>query len=425
VQYIHNCRILHRDLKSQNIFLTSSGAVKIGDFGIARVLEASEIFAETCIGTPSNLPPEVCRNLPYDFKVDVWGLGIILYEMLALELPFKATSCLALALEICSAEPKPIPTVYSSEVRTLVGCLLAKVTEHRPSSAEILTLPHVRRSIAIMRRTGKCDLHATVHGSEVLAGSSVGPRAVPDKTNKAFCSGTDMGAIEIQEPVSGGCPHAGSTFATVSNTTVCTTLETQDSSVLNAKAWPMMPGTSPLTQHFVGRQQQAIGCTVKSFRMELAKRAQLECPEDIPTQVSTTKRSIIDKRNVAGNGPQADKEKTSLDAWWNSPGQRVSAEDLAEAGLDFDLDATPRKSARTSVDVLVSPPILRVKVTVPCANPTPVNLDGMEGWRPPQNPCAEVADVMRENVPSVELDISTTSSMILRDLEEELSDVLI
>merc|ERR1712176_119629 len=92
LHYIHRSNILHRDLKSANVFLTMNGTVKIGDFGVARILNSSQSVAMTCVGSPSHLPPELCRNEPYGFKADVWCLGVILYEMLELRLPFKAAN---------------------------------------------------------------------------------------------------------------------------------------------------------------------------------------------------------------------------------------------------------------------------------------------------------------------------------------------
>ena len=79
---LHSKNILHRDLKSANIFLTKNLSVKIGDFGISKVLEHSS--AITCIGTPLYLSPEVCNNQPYGFSSDMWALGCILYEMCTL-----------------------------------------------------------------------------------------------------------------------------------------------------------------------------------------------------------------------------------------------------------------------------------------------------------------------------------------------------
>jgi NIMA (never in mitosis gene a)-related kinase len=149
LQHVHERRILHRDLKSQNVFLTTGGVVKLGDFGIAKKLTPFESHAHTWVGTPLCVPPEVCDNSPYDFKADVWGLGVVLYEILALECPFQASNLPALAMKICTAEPRPVPSVYSPEVRQLLSKLLAKCPLDRPDSEEIVAMPHVRRAVCI------------------------------------------------------------------------------------------------------------------------------------------------------------------------------------------------------------------------------------------------------------------------------------
>lgn len=140
LQHVHNANILHRDLKSQNIFLTSKGVVKLGDFGIAKVLDASDDQARTTIGTPYYLSPEICESRPYGRKSDVWSLGVILFELLALELPFQANSLPALIHKICSTEPSygKITPHYSEVLRELLQSMLNKDEEKRPAIKQIV-----------------------------------------------------------------------------------------------------------------------------------------------------------------------------------------------------------------------------------------------------------------------------------------------
>jgi len=150
LHYLHNSKILHRDLKSANVFLTASGMVKLGDFGIATFLGASRVCAETRVGSPYYLPPEICEGKPYDFKADVWCLGVVFYEMLALEVPFAAQNIAVLVVRIVTMDPRPVPTLYGGETRALVSRLLAKLADDRPSIDQVAASPHVRRSIAAL-----------------------------------------------------------------------------------------------------------------------------------------------------------------------------------------------------------------------------------------------------------------------------------
>ena len=98
IKHVHDRKILHRDLKCGNVFLTKQGIVKLGDFGIARMLDQTAGFAETVVGTPYYLSPEIVQAQEYNFKTDVWSLGVILYEMFALQPPFNGNNIATLAI---------------------------------------------------------------------------------------------------------------------------------------------------------------------------------------------------------------------------------------------------------------------------------------------------------------------------------------
>ncbi len=100
MDYIHGRKILHRDIKSQNIFLTTNHTVKLGDFGISKLLESTNEAAMTVVGTPYYMSPEVCENKPYTFKSDVWALGCVLYELCTLQHAFSASNLLGLVYKI-------------------------------------------------------------------------------------------------------------------------------------------------------------------------------------------------------------------------------------------------------------------------------------------------------------------------------------
>ncbi|XP_069496122.1 serine/threonine-protein kinase Nek3 isoform X8 [Ambystoma mexicanum] len=87
VKHIHDKRVLHRDIKSKNIFLTQHGHVKLGDFGSARLLISAKANACTYVGTPYYVPPEIWENTPYNNKSDIWSLGCVLYELCTLKHP--------------------------------------------------------------------------------------------------------------------------------------------------------------------------------------------------------------------------------------------------------------------------------------------------------------------------------------------------
>lgn len=139
LKHIHDKKILHRDLKSQNIFMTENGMIKLGDFGIAKCLEYTWQKAMTVVGTPYYLSPEIVNNKPYSFKSDIWSLGVLLYEMAALKMPFDATSLPLLSLKIIKGQYTPLPSHFSKDLKNLVSMLLVVDQVRRPTINQILS----------------------------------------------------------------------------------------------------------------------------------------------------------------------------------------------------------------------------------------------------------------------------------------------
>lgn len=141
LKHIHDRKILHRDIKPQNIFLTKDGTVQLGDFGVSRVLNSTLELATTVIGTLYYLSPEICENKPYDNKSDIWALGCVLYEMCTLKRAFEAGSMKDILLKIINDSYPPVSDHYSQELRSLSAQLLKPDPTERPSVSSILEEP--------------------------------------------------------------------------------------------------------------------------------------------------------------------------------------------------------------------------------------------------------------------------------------------
>ncbi|XP_038674305.1 serine/threonine-protein kinase Nek3 isoform X3 [Scyliorhinus canicula] len=138
MKHIHDKRVLHRDIKSKNIFLTKNGVVKLGDFGSAHLLNSPMAFAHTYVGTPYYVSPEIWENKPYNNKSDIWALGCVLYELCTLRHPFQSNSWKNLILKICSGSYTPIPRQYSYELQYVIKQMFKRNPKDRPSVSTIL-----------------------------------------------------------------------------------------------------------------------------------------------------------------------------------------------------------------------------------------------------------------------------------------------
>ena len=144
LNHMHSRKILHRDIKTLNVFLSENVDVKLGDMGVAKILSTNTNMAKTIVGTPYYLSPELCEDKPYNEKSDVWALGIVLYECCTQRHPFDAENQGALILKILRGK-YPAVTGYSPEVSDLIKRCLTQNANRRPNTFKLLMLPSIRQ----------------------------------------------------------------------------------------------------------------------------------------------------------------------------------------------------------------------------------------------------------------------------------------
>uniref|UniRef100_A0AAY5EKU4 Protein kinase domain-containing protein n=1 Tax=Electrophorus electricus TaxID=8005 RepID=A0AAY5EKU4_ELEEL len=181
-QHIHDKRVLHRDLKSKNIFLTTHGTVKLGDFGSACILKScsGEGYAHSYVGTPYYVSPEIWDSQPYNNKSDVWSLGCVLYELCTLRHPFQANSWKSLILRVCRGAYTPIPSHFPYELHYLIKHMFKTNPRDRPSIHTILNSHRASRLLCkhlhVEVPSGACSLRGVLSSGGASQSISGNPR---------------------------------------------------------------------------------------------------------------------------------------------------------------------------------------------------------------------------------------------------------
>ncbi|XP_035788563.1 serine/threonine-protein kinase Nek8-like [Anopheles albimanus] len=183
IAYMHSQSILHRDLKTANVFLHRKGTVKVGDFGISKIT-STKVHAQTVLGTPYYFSPEMCEGKTYDEKSDIWALGCILGEMCCLKKAFTAANLSELVSKIMSAEYVPLSDSYSPSLRQTLALLFKIDPIARPSATELLQhwLPIVYRNLDSIERKPQPTASATNDKYAPTKASSTAPSISRQRT---------------------------------------------------------------------------------------------------------------------------------------------------------------------------------------------------------------------------------------------------
>ena len=164
INYLHENKIIHRDLKSANLFLMKDGTLKIGDLNVSKIAKMGIAFTQA--GTPYYASPEVWLDKSYDNKSDIWSIGCIIYELCMLKTPFRGTSMKNLCLNIQKGEYEDICNFYSDDLRKVIQKMLVVNPDFRFSAFQILNLDFVlkKRNLGgkIVIKEEKADLIKTI-----------------------------------------------------------------------------------------------------------------------------------------------------------------------------------------------------------------------------------------------------------------------
>ena len=211
IDHLHNLRVVHRDIKPPNILLSDSGEVaQLSDFGLATQIADTEDHFESCeVGTPYYTAPEMINSEPCSFPVDMWSLGIVLFELLALDMPFDGEDTMALVRCILSDNYRIdlIPKIYSAELLSILEGLLCKDSHRRMTSNQLLIDPGLVSKVAQLPSSYKPkyleERLKRAHVKQLTRQlENLGIRPIAHSTNPSTCNSPMSSSIKNLSPKS-------------------------------------------------------------------------------------------------------------------------------------------------------------------------------------------------------------------------------
>ncbi|XP_026567691.1 serine/threonine-protein kinase Nek9 [Pseudonaja textilis] len=206
VSCIHREGILHRDIKTLNIFLTKANLIKLGDYGLAKKLNSEYSMAETLVGTPYYMSPELCQGVKYNFKSDIWAVGCVAFELLTLKRTFDATNPLNLCVKIVQGNRamEVDSSIYSVDLIQMVHSCLHQDPEKRPTADELLESPFIKKrrrdmeeKVALLNGPNKRPRTSTMNEAPIAV--------VTSRTSEVYVWGGGKSTPQKLDVIKNGC----------------------------------------------------------------------------------------------------------------------------------------------------------------------------------------------------------------------------
>lgn len=192
ISSVHVQRIIHRDIKSLNVFVCEKSdtktflkySLKVGDMGVAKEMMETNYMAQTLVGSPYYLSPEICKSEKYNSKSDIWAIGITLYEMMNMgKHPFLAKNQASLIVKILKGKYEPLnDKIYSQALRDLVYWCLRMNPASRPDVFTLLAIPAVRGKVKQFGLVMPPDVDASVRKAEANFSKALSNRRTSNTT---------------------------------------------------------------------------------------------------------------------------------------------------------------------------------------------------------------------------------------------------
>ncbi|CAJ0571862.1 unnamed protein product, partial [Mesorhabditis spiculigera] len=278
IRYLHQCNIIHRDLKAGNILLTNDGIVKLADFGVSAKLKDKNEKRDTFIGTPYWMAPEVMtcetfKDQPYDCRSDIWSFGITLIEMAQMEPPHSEVSPMRVLIKVQKNPPPTLnkPSSWSIYFNDFLKECLVKDPRARKAAEQLQNHPFLksgndRRSVLALLAEAKAEVkevEVMEEDDRASVDESIPESEDTEEQNSAVWNDTNISAASTKQqpaplpPQANRLPSKHRAPSPPSERVEDDTLDVSISELSTDPCAPASPAETELSQEFICRDEES------------------------------------------------------------------------------------------------------------------------------------------------------------------------